>query len=148
MIALEQIVRTALLANSTLSALIGTNLYLVQLPQNPPYPCMVYQRISTRPITTMNQLGDYSAGWQGMGWARFQFTAWANGSGAGNQTDQIARALQGAMNTFDASQLPGSPAILTHAPNLMLNRIMTVEPQTDPPLFKAQIDFDILYMEQ
>ena len=141
---LEQIVCQSLLSYAPLSTLIGSRLYLVQLPQRPTYPAMTYQRIDTVPYTTLTQGSTF----QQMGWARFQFTAWAQGPTAGSQTDQIARQLQAAMLTFSAAQQPWSPEIINQRPNLMLTRSMGIEPQTEPPLFKARIDYRILYWEQ
>ena len=145
---LETIIRQSLLSVPELTSLIGERLYLVQLPQEPTYPAMTFQRISTVPYSTMNQLGTYAPGWQGMGWARFMFCAWGNGPNSGVEMDQVARALQLAMSTFNASALPWSPETLTQAPNFMMTRSMSIEPQTDPPLFKARIDYRILYQEQ
>lgn len=135
---LETTVRTALLANAGLTALIGQRLYMVQLPQNPTYPAGVMQRISTVPFTTLTQGSTF----QSMGWCRFSFTFWANGANGGSTTDQIAQALQAAMLTFNAS-LAGSTA----APNRLLTRSLTVEPNADGPLAKARIDYSILYQE-
>lgn len=144
MTSLEQIMRTALLAQPSLTALIGQRLYDVMLPAPPTYPCVRFQRISTVPYSTMNQ----SANWQGMGWARFQFDIWANGSNADTQTDTICRTIQAAMLTFNASTTPTSPEVINQAPNFMLNRSLTVQPQTNPPLFWARMDWRILYQEQ
>jgi len=141
---LEQIIHSALLSNAALTSLIGTRLYLCQLPPQPTYPCVTYQRIATIPLTT----GPQGSGWQGMGWARFSFSGWCNGKTSGAQSDALARALQAAMLTFDASQTPWSPETVSQAPNFLLNRSMTVEPQTDPPLFRARLDYRLLYQEQ
>jgi hypothetical protein len=41
----------------------------------------------------------------------------------------------------------GSATSDTNFPNFMLNRRMQIEPQSDPPLFLAMIDFRIFYQE-
>jgi len=43
---IETELRTKLLADSTISGLIGTRVYPIVAPQNPIYPFIVYQRIS------------------------------------------------------------------------------------------------------
>lgn len=146
---LEQILHDALLAQSGLTALIGQRLYLVQLPQDvltfSNWPAVVYQRVSTVPLYTHS----FDTGQQAsVGWARFQITSWSRGPSSGNESDQIARAIHAALQTFNAWADPICPSVVISAPNYLLNRRMHVEPQTDPPLFKQILDVKIWYRDQ
>lgn len=140
---LEQQLHDALLADSGVTAIIGDRLYLVQLPQNPVYPAATYQRITTIPVY-VHTLG----GGQGqIGYARFQITGWHSGASSGKQSDDFARAVLAALQTFNAFALPSSPLVLTQAPNFLLSRRMQVEPGTQPPIFKAILDVKLWYRD-
>jgi hypothetical protein len=141
---LEKQLYDALLADFGVAAFIGDRLYLVQLPQNPVYPAATYQRISTFPLY-VHKLG----GVQGqVGWSRFQITGWFSGATSGQQSDGFARAVAAAIQTFNAFALPGSPSVLTQAPNYILSRRMHVEPNTQPPIYKAILDVKLWYRDQ
>lgn len=145
MTALEQQIYSALTGDSGMQAVIGTRLYLVQLPQNPTYPCAAFQRVDTVPIYSHSpDSGEQAA----VGWARYQFTCWASGPSGGQLTEQFALALRNALQTFNAWALPTSPEVLAQAPNFIVSRRMGIEPQTQPPLFKAIIDVRICYQDQ
>ncbi len=142
---LEEIVRTALLANSPLNAAIGGNLFLMQLPQNllngSPFKALTYQRIST--------FREYAhSGSADVGWCRFQFTAWANTAAAGADCLGIGYALFNALKTFNAAQPPASPPVLHQAPNFVLNQYMGIEPATQPPIYKCILDVRIWFQDQ
>lgn len=139
MSSLEERIHAAVIGNAAVSALLGDRLYLVQLPQGPEFPCAVYQRISTVPVTTMNQ----AANWQGMGWCRFTFQVWCKGPSAGIQTDTISRAIQVALQSFNGY----NQAATQQAPNFLLTRTMSVEPNTQPPLYTSRSDYKIFYTE-
>jgi hypothetical protein len=142
---LEQIFQNAMVSNPGVNAIIGNRLYLVQLPQNPVYPAAVYQRISTVPIYSHSP----DTGQQGtVGWARFQVTAWATGATSGATMEAFAAAVLSALQTFNAWALPTSPQVITQSPNYIVGRRMSIEPQTDPPLFMAVIDIKICYRDQ
>ncbi len=142
---LEEIIRTALLADAPLFAAIGGNLFLMQLPQNlltgSPFKALTYQRIST--------LREYAhSGPANVGWCRFQFTAWANTSAAGKDCLDIGYALFNALKTFNAAALPASPPVLNQAPNFVLNQYMGIEPKTQPPIYKCILDVRIWFQDQ
>jgi hypothetical protein len=143
-ISLETLIRQTLVGNAGLVALMGTNWYLYQLPQNPPYPCGTIARISTVPITTMDQ----SQPWQQTGWARIQFDVFCQGPSSGTQTDTIARAIQSAMLGLNAGEPQGSPELVLPAPNFLLNRRMLIDTEPNPPVFRASLDYRIYYQEQ
>ncbi len=63
-------IRTFLLADATLTTLIGTRLYPLTLPQNPTLPAMTYQWVSGERVHTAD-------GALGLSRPRIQFDAWA-----------------------------------------------------------------------
>lgn len=146
----ESILLADLLADAGLSALIGSRLYLVQLPQNPVYPCGVYQRVSTQPlyVHTRGRV-PLNGGQASIGRARFSFSFWSdNGATGGAIVESIALALMAAMENVNLIALPTSPATINDAPNFLITRRMSIEPQTQPPLFKAMLDFMCWYSDQ
>ena len=142
---LEQIVRTALLADATLNAAIGGNLFLAQLPQNflngSPFKALTYQRMSTQRDYSHSSPAD-------VGWCRFQFTAWANTAATGEDSINIGYALFNALKTFNAAALPASPPVLHQYPNFVLNQFMAIEPETKPPIYKCILDVRIWFRDQ
>ena len=147
----ESILLADLLADAGLSALIGNRLYQVQLPQNPTYPCGIFQRVSTTPLYVNSVRGrnPLAGGQATVGWARFSFSFWSNdGKNGAAIVDSIALALMAAMENVNLIALPTSPATINNAPNFLLTRRMSIEPQTQPPLFKALLDFKCWYSDQ
>jgi hypothetical protein len=147
----ESILLSDLLADAGLSALIGNRLYQVQLPQNPTYPCGIFQRVSTQPLYVNSVRGrnPLTGGQATAGWARFSFAFWSNdGKNGAAIVDSIALALMAAMENVNLIALPTSPATINNAPNFLLTRRMSIEPQTQPPLFKALLDFKCWYSDQ
>lgn len=146
----ESNLRAQLLADPGLSALIGDRLYLVQLPQNPQYPCGVYQRVFTQPLYVQTRGRNPLTGGQAtIGWSRFSFTFWSNdGAQGGSIVEQIALAVMAAMESVNLIDLPQSPVVINQAPNFLITRRMGIEPQTQPPLFKAMLDFKIWFQDQ
>jgi hypothetical protein len=142
---LEQQVQNALVSDPAVNAIIGTRLYLLQLPQNPVYPAAVYQRVSTVPIYSHSPATGQQAS---VGWARFSITGWATGANSGAIMEAFAAAVLAALQTFNAWALPTSPQVITQSPNYIVGRRMSIEPQTDPPLFMAAIDVRICYRDQ
>lgn len=147
--ALEQLIHAALIADVGVQAALGRDaagnvtLYLVQLPPgivDGYYPAAAFQRISTVPLYTHSQGVGTANG--SAGWTRFQFTVWAKGAGSGLQTDTAIRAILTALASFN-----GQPGVLGAA-NFLMSRRMQVEPQVDPPLFKAIADVRIWYQDQ
>ena len=54
---LETKIYSALAANATVAAKVGARIYPLIMPQNPTFPALTYQRISSNPI---NDLGGFS----------------------------------------------------------------------------------------
>jgi len=142
---LEQQVYDALIADAGIQGVIGANLFLVQLPQNPTYPSATYQRVSTSPLYVQATLGVAQAS---MGWARFRFTCWATGATSGQMVEAFFNALLSVLGTFNAAALPTSPEVINQAPNFVLNHSMLIEPQPSPPIFKSVTDVKIWYQNQ
>jgi hypothetical protein len=138
---LETLFIAALNNDPTYSGLVTGKTWLVQLPQNPNYPAATIQRVSTVPLYVQALTGDPQQA--AVGRARLQFTCWVlNSSAAGQISDRIAQAVLAVTRSFSAY---GSPP--TGSPTFMLNRRMSIEPQTQPPLFKQQLDILFWYSD-
>lgn len=137
---LEQQIYNGLLADTGVTAFIGTRLFLIQLPQNPTYPCASYQRISTNPLYTQENADQGT-----VGWARFQISGFFEGAQSGLQCEEFAKAVTAALQTFNAGQPPASPPVLGTPPNYVMGRSMRVQPQTQPPIYMCVIDAKLWY---
>ena len=62
--------------------------------------------------------------------------------------EAFAAAILAAIQKFNFWALPTSPQVITQSPNYVVGRRMSIEPQTDPPLFMAVIDVKIFYRDQ
>lgn len=144
MASVEQRFRDGILADPVVASLIGIRLYDRQLPQNPVYPCGVYQRISTVPIYSQ-QLGGSNAQ---MGWIRFQVDVFASGPGSGLAASNLAVAITNALQGFNLSGQPESPTVLRQAPNYLVMRKSGVKPDLQPPLFTERLDVRSFYQEE
>ena len=131
----EQQLYAGLLAQSSITDVIGNRLYLVQLPQNPTYPCAAYQRIATVPLYTQENALQGTAGY-----VRFQITGFFQGPTSGADSESFAQAVTAALETFNCGFPAGSPPVLGTPPNYVLGRRMVVQPQTSPPIFMCVID--------
>jgi uncharacterized protein DUF3168 len=146
---LETQLRAALIGDTAVNSLIGDRLYHVQLPQIPSYPSGVLQRISTQPLYVHTRGRTPLEGGQAtVGWARISLCFWTDGRNAADTGESIAQAVMAAMENFNAWALPQSPSVLFSAPNILITRRTGIEPQTQPPLFKAMLDFKIWYQDQ
>jgi len=148
-IPLEQKLRQEMLIDSGLSPLVGSNIFLVQLPSgfmsaNPPVRALVIQRVSTLRYYTHDGATNPLIA------ARVQFTAWCKGSDSGNDALSVMAALVNFLNTFCATQTAefGSPITTpTQFPNIVLNERMSVYPQTQPPLYQGILEARIFNRE-
>ena len=112
-----------------LSALIGTRIYPLRMPQNPTLPAVVYQRIST-PRTYSH------SGYSNLADPRFQFSVWAESySGA----LAVAEQLRDAINGFT-----GSGSIPVYSSQIA-NESDDYEPSTE--LYRILIDAFIAHRE-
>lgn len=131
----------ALAADPTYSGLVTGGTWLVQLPQNPSFPCAAIQRVSTVPVYVQSAPGNRQQA--AVGRARLQFTCWVkNTASAGLISDQIAQAVLAVTRSFSAF---GSPP--TGSPTFLLNRRMSIQPQTQPPLFEQILDILFWYSD-
>lgn len=146
---LEQIVRTALLADAPFVATLGTDaggnkaLYEIQLPENPVYPAGVFSRVSDVPMYVQSPDTGQQAS---VGYVRMNFKFWFNGGNATLDRETLCRAFIAALGTFSAWQLISDPFL--SAPNYVMRRHHGIEPETDPPLYFADFDVKIVYRNQ
>jgi len=143
-VSLESQLYLALVGDTTLGALVGGRIYLAQLPQGTVYPALTYQRISTIPTYVHSPVDSQAS----VGWSRFQITCWVSSKTAANDMDALAKAVLGVLNHFNAWALPASPPVLNQAPSYLIDRRMSVEPNTNPPIFKTMLDVKLWYRDQ
>jgi hypothetical protein len=141
-VSVEQQIYNGLLAQPGVTGIIGDRLYLVQLPQNPVYPCAAYQRVATVPLYTQENANQGT-----VGYVRFQFTGFFQGASSGQQSDAFAQAVTAALETFNCAMGAQSPPVLGTPPNYVIGRRMLVQPQTQPPIFMCVIDAKLWYNE-
>ena len=139
-VSVEEKIRAGLLAQSGISDVIGNRLYLSQLPQNPTYPCARYKRFFTGLLYTQENTLQGTAGY-----VRFQFTAYFQGASSGLDAINFAKAVIAALQTFTCAFPPGSPPVLGTPPNTVLNWVAGEQPQTQPPIFTAIVDFKVWF---
>jgi hypothetical protein len=137
----EEIFHQAIAADSVLGPAFGGRIYLVQMPQLvPAYPAMTFQRISTQRIWVHAQSGvgkESSAGF-----TRFQVDIWSNTATGGNDVSGLAQALINFLQKFNAySVYPQGGS------NFVMNQQLRVEPQTQPPMFRAILDIQIFFSD-
>ena len=87
---IKETLYTHLTGHAGLSALISTRLYPRHLPQNPVYPAVTYERISTPRIKVMG-------GVSGIAYPRFTFTAWSDDV---DECDAVAEQLRAALDAY------------------------------------------------
>lgn len=146
---LEQKLRTLILADSGLSALVGTNVYGADLPQGimsgaAPFRAMTILRVSTQ-RGSLQERGIHS-----LALVRIQFTVWCKGSSSESDALSVLKALVDFLNNFDATSTNqfGSPATAPfHSPNFILNERITRWPKTLPPLYMGILDARIYNRE-
>jgi hypothetical protein len=147
----EQLLHDSLLADPGVSAIIGTRLYFIQLPQGPDgltYPAGVYQPISLRPLYIQTRGRTPLEGGQAtIGTVRIQLMFWASGPTGGASMLSLYQAIMSAMENFNAIT-PTGFRIIVNAPNRLVQRILDVEPNTQPPLARLRMDFEIWYQDQ
>ena len=117
----EGAIRAAILASAPVTALVGTRVYPMMLPQAPTFPAIVYQRISTVPDMLV----------EGPGFApiRIQLSMWATTfGGARTLADAVVTALHG-----------------YHGGELRLSRLINLldDYEPDTKLFRVIADFRV-----
>lgn len=117
----EGAIWSAILASAPVTALVGTRVYPMMLPQGPTFPAVVYQRISTVPDMLVD----------GPGFApiRMQLSMWATTfGGARTLADAVVTALHG-----------------YHGGELRLSRLINLldDYEPDTKLFRVIADFRV-----
>jgi len=117
----EGAIWSAILASAPVTALVGTRVYPMMLPQGPTFPAVVYQRISTVPDMLVD----------GPGFApiRMQLSMWATTfDGARTLADAVVTALHG-----------------YHGGELRLSRLINLldDYEPDTKLFRVIADFRV-----
>lgn len=140
---LEEIFRTAMLANATVAGLIADRLYPLQKVQLGTYPCAAYQRIAIDRRYTQN----FGANSGSVGWSRFQLVMWADGpngvSGALAMRDAFVIAIQG----FNSAPYITSPQVITQAPNFIVREAWGLAPATQQPIARYEMDVQLWFSE-
>jgi hypothetical protein len=132
---LEQKFYDGLLADTAVSAALGTRLYHQTVRQLPPYPAAAYQRIATTRVKTIEQ----GSNWMSSGWVRFQVTVLDTD---GIRCIETMDAIREALKTFDMSS-DASP--IGQAPNIVVRETVDVQPETKPPVFVALLDANCFF---
>jgi len=134
---LEEGIRSYLAGFAGISALVGTRIYPLVIPQGATLPCITYQRISTPRISTHDgsgMSGDLSS-------PRFQFDAWATTlSSVKAITDQIRAALNGKTGSIGTA-----PYAYTIRAALADNEQPEYDPESE--LYRGRSDYIIWHQE-
>lgn len=94
---LESDFRSYLLADSNISALVGTRIYGGKLPQDVTYPAISYARISGERVHKLTGAGDRAV-------PRIQYDCWAESyTGAKALADLLRQRLNGASGTIGST---------------------------------------------
>lgn len=130
--------RTALLANTALAALIGTRLSEGHKPQGSAYPCVTFRRASTGT--------DYShSGRSSLGYCRIMFHCWAKSP---VDARNVAAAIVAALSTFDLTLPAASPETVTKlSPNKVLNQVPDEWPDPEPTIYRELLDVKLCFQE-
>jgi len=126
---IEADVRTFLLAQSAVSALIGTRMYPLRLPQGVTFPALTYQRISGSEDVTHSGAGPARAGMQFDCWGQTQSSVLA-----------LASAVRSALSGH-RSGMGDSPLV-----NAFVVNVLDL-PEPDIPLWRRMIEVSFLYDE-
>lgn len=146
---LEQKLRTLILQDAGLTALLSTHVYAADLPQGvmsgaSPFRALTILRVSTMRGSTQER------GIHSMALIRIQFTAWCKGASSEADALSVMNALVAFLNNFDATSSNQfvSPALNpVHSPNFILNERITRYPNTQPPLYLGILDARIYNRE-
>ena len=105
----EEAVMQRILALPAVTAMVGTRVYLVMIPQSPAMPCVRVQQVS------QIDEGRHDRGAGGVGWARVQVDAIANQSTGGNgytTVRQLTAAIHGTGRGPQATGLLGWKGVI------------------------------------
>jgi hypothetical protein len=153
---LETQVYQAVIGNAGITSLLAVDVggnatfYAQRIPQQNfangviVYPAGVYQRIAATRLFYQGPGSDQA----NVGRGRFRFTFWANTNNAVAVLGQIELAVIAMLKTFDAYNPPGSPPTFIQAGTFAYSSQMGVEPETQPPLYKLEVDFSFWFADQ
>ena len=127
---IEEGLRTLLLADSAISALIGTRMHGVILPQKPTMPAIVMTDITAKDEYDTEGATDLS-------WGRFQFDSWAETlAGARTLGKAVKNKLSGFSGTAGSETISGA---------FINNKQDLYDPETKN--HRMSMDFIIWYKE-
>lgn len=150
MTSVEQILYQAVIANSGITNLLGTfngkpAFYDKQIPQQAnAYPAGVYQRIAAPRLFVQAPVANQAS----VGRARFRLTFWATGANGTATLGNLDFAVLNMFRTFDAYNVPGSPETFVQAGFTAYSSRTLIEPNTQPPLQKLEIDTTFWFQDQ
>lgn len=135
-VTVEAQLRAALLGTAFGTA-VGGRLWQVAIPAEPVYPCASFQRISTKRQYSQSQ--STSA----LGWCRFSFSIWDQGTSSLNSVAMIAEKLRDALQGFNATTQPQA-----QGPNFLINQHVEFEPDPQPPVARCIADYQVWFADQ
>lgn len=128
-------IRAALLADSGLSPVVGSRIYLNAIPQGATFPLVRFQKIST------TRMQDHDG--SGIGWCRYKFDAIDESAVT---VESLADLIEAAMKRFNLAAAATSPAtIYTQAPNFLINRYSAAWSDFDPRIEREIVDFKVWF---
>lgn len=137
-----------ILANAPLVAIFGPHVYGTALPQGvmsapAPVRALTVQRVSTmRP--------SHQGGIIHLVGVRIQFTSWCKGAQSELDALNANKAIVDFLNTFCATStalFDSPPTTPAQFPNFVLNELVKLWPETQPPLYLGVVDARIYNRE-
>lgn len=133
----EVAVRTRLVADSAVAALVGTRIYPDELPQSPTFPALVYFRASATPegITQDKRVGPERP--------RIQIDAWAESRA---ETDAVYLAVKAALHghvweTTDGDQVQ----LVAHESDNDFGPVPEAEQEPGIPVSRRSADYRVTF---
>lgn len=139
----EELLRTAMLADSNISTALGTRWYIEPLPQNTAFPAVTVVRVATVRQPMRNGNSSQTAD---VGWTRLQIDIWDNTDAASAQrVSQLAKNVIDVLKTFSAY---GQGAVTLAGSNRVLNQQLRPVPELQPPGYRAILDVKIWFADK
>lgn len=139
----EELLRSAMLADANLGPLLATRWYRDPLPQNVNFPAVSVARVSTirQPMRSGN-----SSQTADVGWTRLQIDIWDNTDAASAQrVSQIAQYIIDVLKTFSAY---GQGTRTLTGSNRVLNQQLRPVPELQPPGYRAILDVKVWFTDK
>ena len=129
---MESALRTFVIAGSDVTALIGSRMYPLKMPQSPTMPLLVYQRIS-------GPREHDADGAAGIANPRIQIDAWAaTYTGAKDLATKVRKRIDGYSGDV------GSPAVDVVFSHLLSDRDFY---DSETEYYRVSMDFEIMHVE-